>query len=397
MGSSFVISENALMSSYFVHPFHGQTPLSDGPCRILFIVGQLGAGGLEQQICYLLKGMDRKKYLPSLAVWNYKESDVHVPAIKALEVPTWGYPLAMSSHQKLFEISRLTRQLSPEVVHSYTFFTNFAASWAARRSGSIAVGSIRNELDLDLIHDKPLLGRMSAAWPRFQISNSHAAARRIESIAGWFKPKRLSIVQNGLDMDRFHPTPSASSTQPFILGVGTLVQAKRWDRLLRLALDLKRSGVDCRIQIAGDGPLRSKLEALAVELGVADRTQFLGHRSDVAGLLGGARLLVHPSDGEGTPNVIMEAMAAGRPVVATDVGDVSRIVQDTRTGFVVPRDDPSALLDRVRQILTNDALALRMGQSAQAFAQREFSLSRLVTDTFEAYRSAGWKTGDIQI
>jgi glycosyltransferase involved in cell wall biosynthesis len=132
---------------------------------------------------------------------------------------------------------------------------------------------------------------------------------------------------------------------------------------------------------------------MAEDLGVAEQTHFLGHRADIAGLLAEARLLVHASDGEGTPNVVMEALASGRPVVATDVGDVSLIVQDGKTGFVVPCEDSNALLTQVSRLLTDEGLAIRMSQSALEYAQREFSLSRLVHDTFEAYRSAGWKAG----
>src|SRR6187200_3374566 len=75
------------------------------PCRILFLVGQLVAGGLEQQLFYILKGMDRKRFQPALVVWNYRESDAHVAEIKALDVPIWGYPLAMSSYHKIYDFA----------------------------------------------------------------------------------------------------------------------------------------------------------------------------------------------------------------------------------------------------------------------------------------------------
>src|SRR5204862_346445 len=111
---------------------------------------------------------------------------------------------------------------------------------------------------------------------------------------------------------------------------------------------------------------------------------------DISELITGARIVVHTSDGEGTPNVVMEALAAGRPAIATDVGDVGRVIQNGRTGFVVPREDPEALLSRVTELLQDDALALRMAGNALEYARQEFSLARLVRDTFDAYRSAGW-------
>jgi glycosyltransferase involved in cell wall biosynthesis len=121
----------------------------------------------------------------------------------------------------------------------------------------------------------------------------------------------------------------------------------------------------------------------------------MGYRQDVADLITTARLVVHSSDGEGSPNAIMEALASGRPVVATDVGDVGRLIENGKTGFVVPRDDSKALLARVIEVLTNEDLAIRMGELALEFARREFSLPRLVSDTFDAYRSAGWKADPV--
>src|SRR5438876_9627538 len=149
----------------------------DGPstskqCRLLMLVGEMGAGGQEQQICCLLQGMDRQRYRPALVVWNYNELDVNLPKVRALNVPIWGYPVAMSSYRKLFAFGRLVRMLAPEVVHSYSFHTNFAAFWAARDAGAVAVGSLQCQLDLALRESGPLRGRLGASLPREQVCNS---------------------------------------------------------------------------------------------------------------------------------------------------------------------------------------------------------------------------------
>jgi glycosyltransferase involved in cell wall biosynthesis len=161
--------------------------------------------------------------------------------------------------------------------------------------------------------------------------------------------------------------------------------------VLLLARDLKLQGVDCLTQIAGEGPLRPELESLAIQYGITDRMRFLGYRSDIADLIAKARLVVHSSDGEGSPNAIMEALACGRPVVATNVGDVARLIRDGKNGYIVPRDDSDALLKRVSEILSDDEIARRMGESALEYARQDFALPEFVHKTFEAYRSAGWK------
>jgi glycosyltransferase involved in cell wall biosynthesis len=178
-----------------------------------------------------------------------------------------------------------------------------------------------------------------------------------------------------------------------ILGVGALIAGKRWDRLLKVAQELKRRGLPCRLQIAGDGPLRHPLQELAAQLGVADTTLFPGYQTDVPGLIGRARLLVHTSDAEGTPNAVMEAMASGRPVVATAAGDTARLIENGKTGFIVGRDDADGLLQRVIEVITDDALATRLGQAARAHARRAFDLSRLLRETLTAYEAAGWRSG----
>ena len=170
-----------------------------------------------------------------------------------------------------------------------------------------------------------------------------------------------------------------------------MVEFKRWDRLLRIGQDLKRRDLRFVIEIAGDGPLREDLKVLAARLGVADRTRFLGYRRDLPDLIARARLVVHTSDAEGTPNAVMEAMACGRPVVATDVGDVARIVEDGVSGFVVPPGAFEKLVGRVVEVMTDDALAGRLGLAAREYAAREFGLHRLVAETFDVYRQAGWK------
>src|SRR5437870_7013871 len=104
-----------------------------------------------------------------------------------------------------------------------------------------------------------------------------------------------------------------------ISGVGTRLHVKRWDRLLRAASNLKKRGLDFQVEICGAGPLRERLEQEAETLGVMDRVAFIGHTDDVIGVLARSAFLVHTSDSEGCPNVVMEAMACGRAVVATDV------------------------------------------------------------------------------
>ena len=172
---------------------------------------------------------------------------------------------------------------------------------------------------------------------------------------------------------------------------GSLFPVKRWDRLLKAVEKVKILGAgDVCFRIAGDGPLRSNLEKLALDLGVVQAVEFQGAIHDMPTFLRGAKFLVHTSESEGCPNAIMEAMACGLPVVAMDAGDISYLVEDGKTGFVVRQGDETKFVERVRQLLSNDDLCLRMGLAARAQAERDFRLDRFVSETLAAYTTAGW-------
>src|SRR5262249_26799318 len=151
-----------------------------------------------------------------------------------------------------------------------------------------------------------------------------------------------------------------------IVGVGYLLPVKRWERLLAAAQELRQKGIKFLIQIAGDGPLQPALEKHASDLNIGDCIQFLGHIDDVPGLLARAALLVHTADSEGCPNAVMEAMACGRAVIATDAGEIPRLVEEGETGFIVPCNDNSALVERMERLITDRDICRRMGQAGRA-------------------------------
>lgn len=366
-------------------------------CRLLYLVGQLHTGGLERQLCYLLQAMDREHYRPAVAVWNYCEEDIHVPPIRALDVPLYAFSDLASAVAKLRALRCLVRQLEPEVVHSYSFYTNIAASWAVRGTRTVAVGSMRGDFSLEKKRAGPCLGRLSARWPEAQICNSFSAAQSIHCSRSLFVPRQPYVVRNGLDVGRFRSVPTPTSGPVRIVGVGYLLPAKRWDWLLVAALELQQRGFNCPIQIAGDGPLLGALEQQAHNLRVADRVKFLGHVDDIPGLLAEATFLVHTADNEGCPNAVMEAMACGRAVVATDAGDIPSLVEDGQTGFVVPHGDTAMLVERMTTLITDRDLCQRMGNAGRVKAEREFGLDRLVDETLAAYRASGWQDATARV
>ncbi len=193
---------NAFLASSCGTPTEA-APSSSGRCRILYIIGQLGWGGSERQLSYLLRAMDRERYPSHVLVWNYSPDHRYVEEIRSLGVPIHWFPQGASGIAKLRGVRRLTQSLGAEVIHSCSFYTNFPAYWAALKTNAVALGSLRGEFAKEKKNSGPLLGRLSARWPRYQICNSFVSAEEVRSSRGMFSPAHVRVIRNGLDLERF--------------------------------------------------------------------------------------------------------------------------------------------------------------------------------------------------
>jgi glycosyltransferase involved in cell wall biosynthesis len=387
------IQEPATMASAQKVMRHPLQSLDPNPCRLLYVVGQLGLGGLERQLLYLLQTMNRERYKPVVVVWNYNDKDPYVHEIMALGVPVLSLGNNLSRMGKLVAFRRMVSQLQPEVVHSYSFYTNLAAWWATRGSKALPIGSVRNNYFFELQSSGKILGRACARWPHTQICNSGAAKKTANDSKTLFKPKHMHVVRNGLDLNYFSPRPMKHDG--VLLAVGNLYPRKRWDRLIRIISALSTRGIRFQVRHVGDGPLREELKELARRQGVDGLIQFLGPRNDIPALLADSTFLVHTAEDEGCPNVVMEAMACGRAVIAMDAGDIPFLIEDGKTGFCVPRGNEAKFAERVSQLISDDDLCFRMGLAARAKAEREFGLERLISETLQAYKAFGWQEKNV--
>jgi glycosyltransferase involved in cell wall biosynthesis len=176
--------------------------------------------------------------------------------------------------------------------------------------------------------------------------------------------------------------------RPFTVGwIGRMTGIKRTDDVLLAFKSLRERGIDARLCLVGDGPDRDQVERRAHELGVMRETLFLGYQEQVASFFAAFDVFVLPSANEGTPVTAIEALAAGKPVVATRVGGIPDVVRDGEDGFLVAPGDVEALADRLAELATDDALRERMGEAARARVRERYSVERLVDDVDRLYRS----------
>jgi len=207
-------------------------------------------------------------------------------------------------------------------------------------------------------------------------------SRTLERIATevWRLPRaRLRYVPNGIDLARFAPRRESGAG----LTVGTVAALRAEKNLARLlrAFALVPEALGAHLVVVGDGPERPALEALAAELGIAGRMRFAGHVADPAPLYGTFDVFALSSDTEQMPISVLEAMAAGLPVAATDVGDVRAMLAEENARFVVPKQDEAALADAMRALLADAALRRAVGEANRARAVREFD-ERVMVATY---------------
>lgn len=211
------------------------------------------------------------------------------------------------------------------------------------------------------------------------VAVSEAVSRALEAQGA--DPGRIRVIPGGVDL-----TPYAAD-QPQVPGVicslGRLQTEKGFDILLRAMTLLKG---ETRLKLGGEGLLEQELARLVSDLGLQDAVEMHGFVADVPAFLADSGLFVLSSRSEGLGLVIIEAMAAGRPVVATRVGGVPEVVVDGETGLLVPPEDPQALAEAIRRVVRDPALARRLGAAGRRRAQAFFSAERMAEQTAALYR-----------
>jgi glycosyltransferase involved in cell wall biosynthesis len=218
------------------------------------------------------------------------------------------------------------------------------------------------------------------------IAITHSLARFVVEKVG-LPADKIEVVHYGLDEP---PAPWGEGADPpgdgrLLVAVARLVEQKGLDVAVHALTELP---ADVRLAALGEGPERARLEALAGELGVADRVLLPGRVGDVGAWLRRADVVVHPARWEGFGLALLEAMLVAKPVVASAVSSIPEIVADGVTGVLVPPEDPDALAAAIAPLLEDGALAERLGRAGLARARSEFSVDRMASSTLSVYERA---------
>lgn len=209
--------------------------------------------------------------------------------------------------------------------------------------------------------------------------------------AGVGEAAQYRVIPNGVELERFGADPEPVPGR--ILMVGRLAAPKRHDLVVKAMVEVGRRRPEAELYLVGDGPRRAEIEELVRGLGLQARVHLLGSRDDVPQLLCKADCVLLSSDYEGCPLSVIEAMAAGVPVVASRLGGLREIIEHGVTGLLVEHDRPELLAEALEELFADQERARRLGEAGRKVAAKRFSRERMVAETFALYEEVAEPTG----
>ncbi|GLY85872.1 glycosyl transferase family 1 [Actinoallomurus iriomotensis] len=374
---------------------HGRPPaaaIPAGPARVCLLIGQLGLGGTEKQVVLLAQGL-RARGIDAHVLLMF-EGGPRESALRAAGVPVVHLGFASSAvgarmlpanAVAFARLVRHLRRLRPAVLHAFLFHSYVTAAPAARLAGvRVLVAGRRSLGDFKRgRHVMLAVERLATGMTDLLVANAEAVAedtRRQEKVSS----DKITTVYNGLPDSAFAPAAPAviDTTAPVVLCIANLKPDKGHRFLIDAVARLRDQGLPTTLALVGGGPQRRALEEQAARLRVDVR--FLGTRTDIEPLLARAQVVTLPSLHEGMSNAVMEAMAAGRPVVATDVGGTGELLRDR--GVLVPPSDAAALAEGLGRVLRDPGLGDRLAARARAWSLRHLHVDAMVDRHVQIYR-----------
>lgn len=363
---------------------------SPRPAKVCLMIGQLGLGGTEKQVVLLAHGLHDCGIDTSVLVLfegGPREGALLAAGVPVIHLGFARFSTARNAPRNAVAFAGLVRRLwrdRPDVLHAFLFHTYIVAAPAARMARVPVLVAGRRSLGVFQEGRRLLLmiERLATRATDLLIANAHAVAEdtmRQERVP----TEKITVVYNGLPEAAFTEFPPAriETEHPVVLCIANLKAYKGHRHLLEAIALLHARNRPCTLVLAGDGDQGPALEQQAARLGIDVR--FLGACTEVGPLLARADVVVLPSLHEGMSNAVMEAMAAGRPVVATDVGGTPELL-DGR-GVLVSPGDPVALAAAIETLLTDSAYASWLGAQARRWSRAHLRTDSMVDEHVRIY------------
>jgi glycosyltransferase involved in cell wall biosynthesis len=362
---------------------------------IVFYTDSRVLGGAEHALFMLIEALDPAAWRPTLLLEEATGTEPLAERAAALGVPVQmiaPMPLGLGGARRVPALVRLLRAERPAVFHAHLSWPlaakyGLVAAVVARVPAVVATVQLIPKFELDR-SSRAQLRALSAGVGRY-IAVSRDVATELVGRFRWPAGK-VEVVYNAFKLGRFEaprsPTLRAELAgereRPVVLTSARLDEQKGHQVLFRAATEIP----DAVFALAGEGPQRASLEALAAELGIADRVLFLGQRSDIPELLAASDVFALPSLYEGSSLALLEAMAAGRALVSSAIGGTDELIDDGESGLLVPPGDAAALAAALRRLLSDEALRASLAHRARQRVERDFTrdaMARRVEGIYE--------------
>jgi glycosyltransferase involved in cell wall biosynthesis len=381
--------------------------------RVLRVIARLNMGGPALHVAYLSNGLRDRGYDTTLVAGSLALGEESMAGVaERLGVPIVTIPELHREISPLldlraaYHLADLIREVRPQILHTHTAKAGTIGRLAAR-----LLGDAGPPIVVHTFHGHVLRGYFDPVRSTaFRLLERWLARRTTALIAvspevrddlvslGVAPREKFTVVRLGIELDERVGTDSDDlradtrralgiAADRFVVGwIGRMTGVKRTDDVLLAVRALRERGVDTVLCMVGDGPDRDAVERRAHQLGIVRDSLFLGYQEEVASYYAAFDALILPSANEGTPVSAIEALAGGRPVVATRVGGVPDVVRDGIDGFLVEPGDVDAMAERLSALAADAPLRHRMGEAGRASVHERYSVERLLDDVDALYR-----------
>jgi glycosyltransferase involved in cell wall biosynthesis len=365
--------------------------------KVFYLLDSLNIGGTEVQAVELATRLNPERYDVTLGCLRARgpllEKFEGSPVSVREFYPKGGCDSVHGIYQ-MFRLATFLGRRRFQVVHTHDLWANVLGIPAAAIARvPVIISSQRDLGHLDFYHSKRRMWLRRLQKLSTAVLTNASAVRDTVLAEDCLAPEKIRVIHNGVDVERFGQRsrdrawllPGASQ-EKWIVVVGNMHRdVKGHAVLIRAAETVVREFPDVRFLLAGDGGRRKSFEDDIARIGLEKHFLFLGRRSDVPRILSCCDLAVLPSHTEGLSNALLEYLAAGLPAVASRVGGNVEIIQDGKTGLLVPPEDSSALAGAILQLLGDSGLAAELGRNGRAYVSAEFSFQRMIEKTDRMY------------
>ena len=346
--------------------------------RVAIVTSGLEFAGAEKQTFYIARALAEAGV--RVRVYYINNGGRYHGPLRSLQIESRWLGRWPSPVFRLPFLLASLRSFRPQVIQSIHAYTNLYSSIAGRVLGAVSVGGLRGDLKA-CFADNGRFSRYLLTSPDAIAVNSRRAIEQIKQ-ARVADQSRLHFLPNVIDLDGYRersgPPDQDGDAECTCVCVSRLLPAKRVDVFVRALAAARTTEPGLRGAVVGDGPETARLRELAAELGLLPGTlDFLGFREDIAGILQQASMFVFCSESEGTPNVILEAMAASLPVITTPAGDAADVVNPAGAGYVIPFGNVKETADAMVRLARSPALRSKLGRAGREYVTRHRATSEL--------------------